>query len=372
MEARKIEFKPLTLLVGVSGVGKTRILKALLELQKIAQGRSLVGVKWDIEFRTSEGKECAWSGEFENKGGIPKKLFNISDNDDDEKDKPSLVQEKLIINGNLVVNRHGEDIVFNNNEIAIKLSQKISVISLLKDEQIKEICEDFKKIIFDDNRDSGFGSVNFIFDFDGEMESKLEKYNTLEAIRNSDEDIKVKLFLLHENQKESFRDVIDSFMEIFPYVENIKLETISNSHKIPDLLRHVPFIQIKEKNVVHWIEEFKMSSGMLRTLMQLAELHLCADNSVILIDEFENSLGINCIDDLTSSIVSSERNLQFIVTSHHPYIINNIDYANWKLVTRNGGIVKAQDATEFGIGRSKHETFTQLINLDAYAEGIAS
>jgi hypothetical protein len=75
---------------------------------------------------------------------------------------------------------------------------------------------------------------------------------------------------------------------------------------------------------------------------------------------------------VTSSILTSERDLQFIITSHHPYIINNIDYHYWKLVTRNGSILKAENATKYGIGRSKHEAFTQLINLDAYAEGIAS
>ena len=66
-----------------------------------------------------------------------------------------------------------------------------------------------------------------------------------------------------------------------------------------------------------------------------------------------------------------ERDLQFIITSHHPYIINNISYKNWKIVTRNGGVVTAKDATDYDIGKSKHQAFTQLINLDAYSEGIA-
>ena len=111
---------------------------------------------------------------------------------------------------------------------------------------------------------------------------------------------------------------------------------------------------------------------MFRTLTHIAELYLCADDTAILIDEFENSLGINCIDELTSSIVSSDRNLQFIITSHHPYIINNIDISHWKLVTRNGGVVTATDAEKFGIGKSKHQAFTQLLNLDAYTDGVIS
>lgn len=112
---------------------------------------------------------------------------------------------------------------------------------------------------------------------------------------------------------------------------------------------------------------------MLRTLIHIAELYLCADDTVILIDEFENSLGINCINQITHSILASERNLQFIITSHHPYIINDIGPSHWKIVTRKGGVVTAIDADEkIGVGKSRHQAFTQLANSSAYSEGIES
>ena len=65
-----IEFKSLTLLVGVSGVGKTQILKALLNLKRISRGRSLNGLKWEVEFKSSTGHDYKWCGAFENKGFI--------------------------------------------------------------------------------------------------------------------------------------------------------------------------------------------------------------------------------------------------------------------------------------------------------------
>ncbi len=365
----QIDFKPLTLLVGVSGVGKTQILKALVNLRKISRGESINGLNWNIEFSTSAGYEYKWCGEFENKGFISEILSEMVG--DDEKDRPFIENEKLFINNELIVDRNRDGIIFNKNK-TVKLSQKESVISLLKEEeQIKDIYENFKKIIFDDNTGNNFQFARF--GLTDEVKSKSKKYKSLKSIRNSDENIKTKLCLLHRNQKKLFQEIVDSFVDIFPYVEDIRMETIKDDRReLPIFLSDSLFVHVKEKNVSHWIDEFKMSSGMLRTLMHIAELYLCADDTVILIDEFENSLGINCINQITGSIVASERNLQFIITSHHPYIINDIGFSHWKIVTRKGGKVKAIDADQFPLDKSKHKAFTQLANLTEYTEGIES
>ncbi len=111
---------------------------------------------------------------------------------------------------------------------------------------------------------------------------------------------------------------------------------------------------------------------MIRTFIHISEMYLLSKGTVVLIDEFENSLGVNCIDILTEDLIYEHSRLQFIATSHHPYIINKIPYDYWKIVTRKGGKIKAFNAKEFKLGDSSHERFINLINLPEYKKGIES
>lgn len=362
----KIEFNnPLTLLVGVSGVGKTQILKALLNLQNISNGSHVQGFKWEIEFQTNKGFNCKWIGEFE--GLIISGTRFLFENRPDFKwNNPPFYYEKLFINDDEIIDRNKEHIKFKGKE-TVRLPEYESVIYLLKEEDlIKEVFNAFTRIKLDNNFNISLSPISLCKSDD--FESILTKYSTIESIRNSEETIINKFYLCSKNNPRIFEDIKCLFTDIFPNIENLAVDVVDTIM----INRVLLSIAIKEKNVSQWIHWNQISSGMRRTLMLITELYLCADNSVILIDEFENSLGINCIDELTSSILTSERNLQFIITSHHPYIINNIGISHWKIVTRNGSVVTATDAEKFGIGRSKHQAFTQLINLDAYTDGVAS
>jgi Fe-S cluster assembly ATPase SufC len=138
---------------------------------------------------------------------------------------------------------------------------------------------------------------------------------------------------------------------------------------MPNAFKEFPFVYIKEKGVESWIDQGDISSGMYRTIIHIAELYLSPNGSLIIIDEFENSLGINCIDAVTEDLILDQGDLQFILTSHHPYIINNIPMDYWKIVTRKGGVVTVRNAKELNLGKSKHQAYLQLINkLETYNE----
>jgi predicted ATPase len=338
-----------SLLVGGSGVGKSLILQSLSDLKEIAQGFSLDGVEWEIQFSIESGKECLWKGAFE-KTGIPEIYEAVETT-------ARITYENLLLDGYLVVERKENEIKLQG-ESTPKLSSYQSALHLFNEEEIIfPIANSLKKII--QSNDDPIRGFRFIPHFN----KFLQKYNTLERIQNASISIYDKLALAYKNKLEIFDAIRDSFINVFTQVEDIKLEPIDPVLDSFDL-------QIKEKNVSKWVFHNRISSGMFKTLMQISQLFLCAEGSVILIDEFENSLGINCIDALTDNLLDGTRDLQFILTSHHPYIINAIGMEHWKVVSRTGGVISAKDATDYKLGKSRHEAFKQLIQLSDYRNGI--
>ena len=85
-------------------------------------------------------------------------------------------------------------------------------------------------------------------------------------------------------------------------------------------------------------------------------------NAVLMIDELENGLGINCIDSVSEMLITEREDIQRIVTSHHPYIINTIPMKRWKIIERDKNTIRAFSAKQLQLGNSKHEAYLQLVN----------
>jgi len=363
-------FEMLTLLVGASGVGKTQILNSILKIKKISEGYSLNGIKWKIMFQVPNIRNTVlWEGEFENKGYIGFFAENDEEIGHDAEFYPKIISERIRIGDKVLVHRSGESIKYDNKKI-VRLPRHQSILFLLRKEMsISLIQSEFKRIEFSDQ--SGATAVSSRYRII-EFENVSRELNTLKKIQDSSYGIQEKLYACFKNEPQVFNEIEDRFREIFPQVERIKFEKIGKkvfediNPRMPFFLRDIPILQIKEKGVKQWIEYFYLSSGMLRSLLHLSQIYLCKEGSVFLIDEFENSLGINCLDEITDEIMNPNRKLQFIVTSHHPYIINKIDFKHWKIVTRKKGVIKTQNATDLKLGKSKHEAFLQLLQLESY------
>lgn len=359
-----IDFSNLSLLVGRSGVGKTQILRGIYNLKKIANGNSLNGLAWDITFVAENNIEYRWEGEFETKQSLPSVFM-----EERIKSQSKIIREKLFKAGELIVDRNLDEIRFKGNKTP-KLSLLQSVVYIFNEEEdIAPVQQGFNKII-----DSALAlSVNEV---SPAYVSLTKKYSNLEEIQTTEASPLVKIGLVSKFFPEIFLKIKKSLIEVFNQVEDIRVESVVKAElNVPAMTglqqALIPMVQIKEKGVNKWIVQQNISSGMFKTLMHISELYLCPEGSVILIDEFENSFGINCINIITEDLVRENRHLQFLITSHHPYIINNIGFEHWKIVTRKGGVVTVKDARDLNLGKSKHKAFIQLINSEDYTEGIA-
>jgi len=360
-----IEFSNFTLLVGVSGVGKTQILNSLRTVVDIAAGHEYNGISWDVTFSIDGGKECRWAGGYETlagkqSDGFENEVYGLSK-------RPQIKTETLSIEGEVIIERKGKKIVLCGSQTPI-LCPYQSAISLLRYEpKIAAASNAFNQVIYSDT--AKCVQNTYLYNLQT-LADVVKQFSTLEKIQASKFNTLVKLALLNHCRPEFFEHIKNEFIEIFPQVEDIKIETSQQNFEDKTLITHS--LLIKEKGIKGWVDQARISSGMYKTFLQLAQMHLWPRNSVIIIDEFENSLGINCIDTLTDALMSHPGDLQFIITSHHPYIINNISPEHWKVVQRRFDRVTTSDAKALGIGRSNQDAFIQLINNDNYLEGIRS
>ncbi|MDJ0525359.1 MAG: AAA family ATPase [Microcystis sp. M53600_WE12] len=369
-------FPDLNLLVGISGAGKTSILKAISNLKRIANGESINGVKWDVEFLTNDHVRYHWLGEFEVRKA--RSLIKIEEdevNSNDGENKVSIIRETLLKDQEVLIARNQEVIEFKHSKTP-KLPSYLSCIELFnQEEDVFPVRQEFNKMIFNPLKfNISYSAVDKIL--------RDYEYTSLSELQSSQLPISDKLLITYKKYPDTFEIIKRKFLDIFPQVEDLKIEFLE-PFKLGDigmlvsltpifLLEDLPRIQIKEKNSHVWIVEPNISSGMIKSLMFLATIELSAAGSVILIDEFENSLGVNCLDTLTEDLLVNYRDLQFIITSHHPYIINNISPAYWKIVTRKGGVIQVHNAADFHISKTRQKAFIDLINvLEEFPQGIS-
>lgn len=343
------------MLVGASGVGKTLILKAISDTAKIADGQSLNGREWHVVFEEA-GTTYNWSGRFNVVKGL-QELFPAS--------KKFSIEDELLVNednNEVIFSRDGEQLLYHNAP-TVKLDITKSAVELLKaEDDIAPIYRAFKKVMWLDMEEGSKNRFSVIDFHDEKNRLSLKDIKNLTFINPIE-----RLFFIHRYDKAAFEEIKETFIEVFPLVEDIDFDIDSITDG-----EYVILLKIKEQNVDNWIKVPDISAGMYRTLSQIVTLSLADDGDVIMIDEFENGLGINCIDLLADMAQDADADVQIIMTSHHPYIINTIPYQDWRIVSRKGSEVVVNTASDFKIGvHSKHDAFMQLIQTEAYRTGLA-
>ncbi|MDM3860331.1 MAG: ATP-binding protein [Aphanizomenon gracile PMC644.10] len=355
----EVKFEDLNLLVGGSGVGKTRILKALELICDTAKGvnHNLDDLEWSINF-SHLGQNYRW--ELKSSSIKNKEMFRYIS----QFDKTEIVYEKLV-----QYNDDSETEIFLlspsnsklNNKDLPKFKRTESAIAILLEENlIVPVGEAFERLIFNFETAQNY---TFMVDANDRPPMVLPKDfskrfdKTQYSTRNPPV---LKAFCLQKFFPHLFNEIKEYYINIFPEVKDVRVGSKRNSDGDARL-----FFEIQENGVEDWIPQEQISSGMFRTLIFLVEVIAAPEESVILIDEFENSLGINCMAELTDFILDKSSDIQFILTSHHPYIINNIPWDNWQIVSKSGNKVrvrKSLNIPELNTASSL-DKFTQLVNL---------
>lgn len=358
---QNIKFGRINLLVGESGSGKSRILNTIFNLSmQTVTDKLLFPGGWEIVFKVGINL-YRWNllitqtknlQEFE----IQRELLTKINNGIEEK----------------IIERNADMFFYRGNPLP-KLSKSVSSIKLMKEEnEISEMYDGFSLIMarrFFRNELTANFNPNPV---PKEVMVELLQKKDLKLIFKSNPGFHNRLFLLKELFSAKYDEVIDYYKEVFPFITEFKFEDIKSIEPNKEL----PFISkvlfFKEKNISDWISSVDISSGMQKVFLIALDIFMNPDDSILIIDEFENSLGMNSLNSLSSLLLSARSKLQIIISSHHPYLINQIPISNWLICHRKGMNISIRSGKEIKdkYSNSLQQQYIQLINDPFYTDGI--
>jgi predicted ATPase len=356
-----IKFSNLNLIVGGSATGKTRLLNTIFNGATMA-------VLNNVFYRGCWNMTCEHEGqiyrwEIETTGG---------NEGEDARVLNELIAKKHE-NGNeeILLSRDENQFTFKGNKLP-KIAHSESGVSLLREEEeVKPLYEGFKLIRRRSFSGSELEQASGYIKIPQSFINKIKKSRNFEELFSSNLNLNGTLYILSQYFKDMFNFLTKEFQNVFPFVN--QCEVLNADHFGFNFPGIVPVFAIKEKHSDHWIPLNEMSSGMKKVLLILTDICIMpTKGGIYIVDEYENSLGVNAINFFPNILFDTDNPTQFIITSHHPYIIGNISPENWIVLHRKGTQVKIRQGEEFAkrFGKSKQLAFTQLINDSFYIEGV--
>lgn len=354
LRSERIKFNPdVTLLVGLSGAGKSQILNVIELSFKLATGRV---TDTHNSFRGSLGvsvdnTEYEWTYVVESGSS----LFDVETK---KNDGLIFVYENLMCNGKNIMTRKGNEILLDKFETFPTPKKDESLISQYsQDKSYKKVFDCFDKLFpLDMDLDiRGAATRDTFLRFKDNISSDIQ--NNDDFFKYSKFPTPFKLYIAKEFFYDTvYTEIFCLVKELFPEIEDISL--------VEDIPRNVFLTSIRVCG--HDIRQTDISNGMLKTIYCIVELVTMGHNSLVLIDEFENGLGVNCIDILTEVLLNTRNDLQFVITSHHPKIINGISDDKWKVIERDVSDIKNYTTHEYGIIHDPHDAYFNLLNRWEY------
>ena len=359
-EFNSIALSRINLLVGDSGTGKSRLLNTIINFSKqLVSERIKYEGDWDIDFQVN--------------GAAYKYKLVVKNSLQDINEKEIAYEELTDSHTNKPLLKRDQDSVFWKDKEIPKLAKNISTIVMLKEEkEIREIYDGFRRIVarrfFGDelSQNFQFGAIS------PDIQKRFVEKKDAQVLLSEPFDFHNKMNLLKAIDPAMYSKIVDLYKKAFPYVTETSIQTLSQIFKSAPMPFEAPVFCIKEKEIANWIPVNDISSGMQKIFLLILDIFLMKDSGILLIDEYENSLGINAINFLPDLIYTISEKCQFIITSHHPYIINTIPIEDWHVFHRRGLTVTVKSGREMKekYKTSKQEQFVQLINDPFYTGGV--
>lgn len=349
LKIERVNFnQDITLLVGLSGVGKTQVLNAVEYSLNLAVDKDVILRPYRVGLGILvNDDEYEWFYEI-NEIGKDELIIN-------EESRYEFSFEKLLCNGEIIFERKNEKVsVIGYDKVPQPKKDESLILQYSEDENFENLISGIRKLYSVEIELAVRGGIR------SESFSRL-KSKVTDTIKNeknvefkvfSHLPVALKLHIAKRYYPKLYIKIFEAVKELFIEIEDIDVEEDS----IREM--YLVSIQVYGKKLL----QHDISNGMLKTIYYIVELFTMSKDSLVLIDEFENGLGVNCIDLLSELMLSERNDLQFIITSHHPKIINAIDKDKWRIIDRDNCIVKNSGSSDYGIGNSQHDAYFNLIN----------
>lgn len=350
LKIEKIEFNnDVTLLVGLSGVGKTQILNAIEYSLKLAINKNIRLEPFAVSLCMKIADDVyVWKYKIEKRA--------IEDIIETKEEEYMFTYEKLVKNETQVIlYRNGKDTqVMGYEKVPNPKKDESLLVQYSEETFFKPIISAITKLYPIEIEMDVRGAIDreSFNMFKAKVKQNIKKDQNLSFEKYSHLPVTLKLYIVKEFFPELYAKIFDAVKELFMEVNSIDI--------VEDSTREIYMVAIDvygKKLMQH-----EISNGMLKTIYYIVELVTMSKDSLVLIDEFENGLGVNCIDVLAEILLDERRDLQFVITSHHPKIINQISSTKWKIIERNISTVTNSSAEEYGISHSQHDAYFNLIN----------
>lgn len=340
--------KDVTLLVGLSGVGKTQILNVIEYSLKLAvdkgvrlrpyavkMGIELLGEQYEWEYRIEQAKE----EEFIEKKEV-KYIF---------------AYESLSRNRENLMLRDGKNVkILGYDKVPTPKKDESLLVQYSEDDVIRKIIRELLKLypIEIDMDVRGAVDRESFNMFKTKIRESMQKEEKPRFEMFSHLPVALKLYIAKQYYPELYTKIYSYIKDMFVEINDIDI--------VEDPIHELSWVAIEVYGKT--LMQHEISNGMLKTIYYIVELMTMSENSLVLIDEFENGLGVNCIDVLAELLLEERDDLQFIITSHHPKIINQISDTKWRIIERDVNVVKNKSSEEYGISHSRHDAYYNLLN----------